>query len=50
MKTITLTATEYIEFCAYYNNLPVAESINTTYAKNKVFITASEEFLTKLGY
>lgn len=53
MKTITLTATEYLEFCAYYDNLPWKDGsmqVTTTYLKGKVEITGNEEFLTKMGY
>lgn len=50
-KSIKLTAIEYIEFCAYYNNLHLpVEQIQTEYIKNGAIITASDEFLTKLGY
>ena len=53
MKTITLTATEYLEFCAYYNNLRFKDAsaqIETEFLKNKVLITGNEEFLNKMGY
>ena len=53
MKTITLTATEYIEFCLYYNNLPWKDAnmqVQTTFLKGKVEITGNEEFLTRMGY
>jgi hypothetical protein len=53
MKTITLTANEYIEFCAYYNNLRFKDAqaqVETVFLKNKVEITGKEEFLIKLGY
>lgn len=53
MKTITLTATEYLEFCAYYNNLRFKDAqakIETVFLKNKVEITGNEKFLTKMGY
>ena len=51
MKTITLTAEEYIEFCAYCNNLTIpGPKMILEFFKGGVIINGPEEFLTKMGY
>jgi hypothetical protein len=51
MKTIELTAVEYIEFCAYCNNLVIpGPKMISEFTKGKAIITGPEEFLTKMGY